>query len=421
MLSALKTFLPRLPTFFSLAGATISLLPALYNAYVKVELVIESSSSRVVNGLATPSMLSQDNGVRPLAAYTSLSPPPPPPPPPPRTPAYNAEPANEGEQDAEENGGSDDDPQEDGAVRAVPDNNEPDLQVADAPAPEDPPPPPGGIEEDGGEDDDDGIVTDGGLPWLVLLLVGSALFSVFERKWASKSGSAKVANVEPPKASMLTTTSSTIPGLLRSQIGFLDVGSKSVSSPATLIAGLLQRRPAAPRPSQQIVYQGDLPQEAPKVAAAAATAGLAVLHRHGRLFPPWARSYVLLALLPFFVITLLGFTLSLGVAAQVPPPPAPPPPPPPDPKILGDRIAMVELFQRRIIVRRIRRAARHAAKYMTQKEAMSIFALAIAHRQTKTAAELQVEEDERARRERVREVQRRFWPLLVELAVSCEE
>ncbi|KAJ7112457.1 hypothetical protein C8R43DRAFT_1159159 [Mycena crocata] len=338
-------------------------------------------------------------------------PPPPPPTPPPPPANTNTNPATDGDADGKDNDG-DDDPQQDGGVDGVHDDHGDELQLAAAPAPEDPPPPPGGIEEDDYDDD-------GGLAWLILLLVGSVLLSLFKTKRGT--GTVKAANVDRKAAPVQGLRSTSIPGLLRRQIGFLDVGSKSVSLPATLIAGLLQRRPAAPRPSQQIVYQGDLPQEAPKVAAAAATAGLAVLHRHGRLFPPWARSYVLLALLPFFVITLLGFTLSLGVAAQVPPPPAPPPPPPPDPKILGDRIAMVELFQRRIIVRRIRRAARHAAKYVRQKEAMSRFALAIAHRQTKTAAELQVEEDERARREWVHEVQRRFWPLLVELAVSCGE
>ncbi|KAJ7096481.1 hypothetical protein C8R43DRAFT_263331 [Mycena crocata] len=317
---ALKIFLPRLPTLASLVGATFAVLPAVYDACTNVT---TGPSASPVTGLPTRTVLSQEKSVSSagllIAACFVLSmssalwlrtprsqrlhrqdpPPPPPPPPPPQVPAHNADPANDGVEDAEGNGGGDDDdPQEDGARGdGLPDNAAPDMQVADAPAPEDPPPPPpGGIEEDDDEDDDD-IMTDSGLPWLILLLIGSALFSLFKAKTLIGAKTVKGVNVDHKAAPVQVAQSTTIPGLLRRQIGFLDVGSKSVSSPATLIAGLLQRRPAAPRPSHRIVYQGDLPQEA---AVPLQVIAAAVLRQQGRILPSWARHYALLVLLPFF-------------------------------------------------------------------------------------------------------------------------
>ncbi|KAJ7440170.1 hypothetical protein FB451DRAFT_1569692 [Mycena latifolia] len=100
------------------------------------------------------------------------TPPPPPPPFPPQAlhPGSDAQDRNPDRDEA--NGGGDDGPKQDGAADDEDFIRDGDgLAVGAAPAPEDPPPPAGDIEE---VDDEDGIpsLSDSGISWLLLLLLG---------------------------------------------------------------------------------------------------------------------------------------------------------------------------------------------------------------------------------------------------------
>ncbi|KAJ7485367.1 hypothetical protein FB451DRAFT_1554303 [Mycena latifolia] len=113
------------------------------------------------------------------ASFIPSRPPPPPPPPPQTLPPGND--GQDGDSDGDDaNGGDGDDnpPQDDAADEdGVRDGDG--LAVGAAPAPEDPPPPAGDVEEDGGDTDEPDSLSDSGLSWLLLLLLGKIVTRPF--------------------------------------------------------------------------------------------------------------------------------------------------------------------------------------------------------------------------------------------------
>ncbi|KAJ7766874.1 hypothetical protein B0H16DRAFT_1522701 [Mycena metata] len=236
-------------------------------------------------------------GCRRLKREEDEAPPPPPPPPPPSPQQLFV---NQNADDGEANGDSDDgddEPQE-GAGEDAQDAPAGDGHATGAaPAPEDPPPP-GGLEED--DNDEGDYVRDGGLAWLVLLLIGRLLIRIVKREWTKGSEHANV-----------KTRSATIPSLLKRQMAgtVQDLACAAPKAPS-VIQGLLQRRP---QPAILITEQ--LPDAAPlnpTPSAAASAVPSMTLRKVNRMFV-WRNLYLLSAVLPglAFLVTALRFLLPL--------------------------------------------------------------------------------------------------------------
>ncbi|KAJ7709525.1 hypothetical protein B0H17DRAFT_1124125 [Mycena rosella] len=323
-----------------------------------------------------------------------------------------------------------------------------------------PPPPPGGVEED---DDDDNSYSafDGGLPWLFLLLLGKLTQGLFTRQKATAVAHVKPANVQlgTAKSATSASASSTIPGLLERQHRLVEsdptLETCAAPPPPTLIAGLLQRRPP-PVPLPRVapaLARPDAPlplleQQAWDVPVPLATQSLAPVPRQGRLLPLWVwKTYLLLALLPgfAFVGTVARLLLALQPVIRIPEPerapeaplpeeqdedgvplpapapiqdvvPEPPPqeqepaPPPPDPSHAAREKIRLALFQHKEF---------GDGDRVVRAQAVHVLQRTMARRAAGPA--LEEEDVDMKRRREVREVQRRLWRQLHELAARGEE
>ncbi|KAJ7172176.1 hypothetical protein C8R46DRAFT_1216037 [Mycena filopes] len=205
--------------------------------------------------------------------------PPPPPPPPPSAPQqtplgdFNAD-NDEANGHAGNGDDGEDEPDQEGDVDEQIEQNGDGHQVAAAPAPEDPPPP-GGLEDEEG----DIISNPDGLPWLVLLVVGSILLAVTKRLW--RRNSRKTTSVEKPSAKIL--------GLLERQIAVVDDLGCAYKAPSIVQGLLLRAQPT-------LVSIAHL-HTAVSPTFPVASSLTSVARKAWRIFA-WRKAYILLAVVP---------------------------------------------------------------------------------------------------------------------------
>ncbi|KAJ7775192.1 hypothetical protein B0H16DRAFT_1509927 [Mycena metata] len=354
-------------------------------------------------------------------------PPPPPPPPPPLQLPVNPDATDDEDGINRNDGDGDGEPPQDEGINEQNEPGEDGHANAAAPEPEDPPPPGGLVEED---DDDWGhFYMDGGLRWLVLLLVGSALVSIVKRSWR-KGGDSKY----------VKTRSTTIRGLLERQIAAVEYLASNAPKAPSMIQGLLQRRP-----QPTLLATGPLHGDPALPAVAPAMTSRTSAARNAGKFFAWRNSYLLLAALPGFaflvgIIHLLVPThqrdldegghgeqpaalqpalvdehVDEGGAEEDAPGPEPEPPatprrhrtpraPPPSP----------------VSPRRKRQLGplpfRDEATQATCRNMLAVLGSATALRMARVDANAKREGEER--KQRVREVQRKLWALMYELRVE---
>ncbi|KAJ7775176.1 hypothetical protein B0H16DRAFT_1509852 [Mycena metata] len=365
---------------------------------------------------------------RRLKREENQAPPSPPPPPPPSPQQLLVIQNADGDGEANGDGGDGDDEPQEGAgedAQDAPTRNG--HATGAAPAPEDPPPP-GGLEED--DNDEGDYVRDGGLAWLVLLLIGSLLVRIGKREWTKGSDHVNV-----------KTRSATIPSFLKRQMaGTVQDFACATPKAPSLIQGLLQRRP-----QPAVLLTGQLPPLDPAPSAAASAVPSMTSRKVNRMFV-WRNLYLLSAVLPglAFLVTALRFLLPLrannsnrdGEQPAVPqlalvgeqeedadadaegddqePEPEPPATPrlpqtprapPPSPVSPRRKRPIAPL------------PVRDTSTQETCERMVAVLRRTTALRMVRADAASQQREEEK-RRERVREVQRRIWGLMYELRVE---
>ncbi|KAJ7172209.1 hypothetical protein C8R46DRAFT_1216064 [Mycena filopes] len=209
--------------------------------------------------------------------------PPPPPPPPQQIPMGDLT-ADEDDADGHAGNGDDgeDDPDQEGDGDGQTERDGDGHQVGAAPAPEDPPPP-GGLEDEEGDNN----FNPDGLPWLVLLVMGSILLAVTKRLWRRNSR----------ETTSVKKLSAKIPGLLERQIAVVDDLVCAYKAPSIVQGLLLRAQPTLV--SIAHLYTTVNP------TFPAASSLTSVAREAWRIFT-WRKAYILLAVLPG-----LGFLLAI--------------------------------------------------------------------------------------------------------------
>ncbi|KAJ7047181.1 hypothetical protein C8F04DRAFT_1248205 [Mycena alexandri] len=407
------------PSFTSATPTSVVLQQKDYGFFTKCLLVIVCFGITIASGY-----WARSSGSGRLKRQENQHPPPPPSPqpPPPQQPFVNQ---NAADDDEAHNGNGDDGDDEPHEGAGEDEHSAPagdGHATAAAPAPEDPPPP-GGLEED--DDDNDGgeYFMDGGLAWLVLLLIGSLIISVGKREWSNGSADTNLKHVDAVK-----TPSATIPSLLKRQmtVAIEDLACGASKAPS-LIQGLLQRRPQPTLfTTGQLHDAVTLDPAAPAVSSAVSSI-TSVARKASRIFA-WRDVYFLSAVLPglAFFVTALRLLLPLrannrdgeqlaalqlalvGEREEEEDGPGPEPEPPATPRQLQNpRTAPPSPVSPRRQRPLTPLPFRDATTQETCGRMLGVIRRATALRMVR--AEAAIPEREEMRKERVREVQRRIW------------